>query len=176
MLYVILLFFFPFPASRQLSGPRLDSGQAVAEPFWSHTHFHVIPTCRRAQNCQTLSTALDAMCNSFNTRPCRYPYQWCNGVLMPPCILRACTRQLVIRLIDSARSAVDRAALASCWRPEYGSDTQHPSSFRGDLRVAYDSITASKTSFTASYLQPGTDVTRDERADTWRREKQLLTM
>lgn len=118
--HMAFLFFIYFPASQQLSAPRLDSGQATAEPFCSHTHFHVIPTCRRAQNCQTLSTALDAMCNSFNTRPCRYPYHWCNGVLMPPCILRACTRQLVIRLIYSARPAVDRAAPASCWRSEYG--------------------------------------------------------
>lgn len=58
------------------------------------------------------------MCNSFNTRPRRYPYHCCNGVLMPPCILRARTRQLVIHLIYSTGAAADQAALASCWRPE----------------------------------------------------------
>ena len=87
-----------------------DSGGAAAEPFCSRTHFHVTLTCQCAQNCQSLLKALDAMCNSFNTRPGRYPYHCCNGVLMPPCIPRACTRQLVIHLIYSTRPAVDQAA------------------------------------------------------------------
>lgn len=107
---LIFYLFFDFSTSQPLRAP--DSGQAAAEPFCSRTHFHVILTCQCAQNCQTLLKALDAMCNSFNTRPRRYPYHCCNGVLMPPCILRACTGQLVIRLIYSTRPEL-------CWRLEY---------------------------------------------------------
>lgn len=85
----------------------------------SRADFHVIPTCQCAQNCQPPLKAVDAMCNSFNTRLGRYPYHCCNGVLMPPCILRACTTQLVIPLIYSRRPAVDHTAqLLLCWRAE----------------------------------------------------------
>lgn len=119
-LHAILFFLFFWLLSKPTAQcPRLDSGQAAAELFCSHTHFHVTLTCQCAQNCQTLLKALDAMCNSFNTRPCRYPYHCCNGVFMPPCILRACTRQLVIHLIYSTRPAVDKTALVLCRRPEY---------------------------------------------------------
>lgn len=87
------------------------------------------------------------MCNSFNTRPCRYPYHCCNGMRMPPCILRACTRQLVIHLIYSAQPAVDQTAPHSCCVDGQNTwpDTQQPSSFRGDLKVMCDSITGQKT-------------------------------
>lgn len=89
-----------------LSAP--DSSRAAAEPFCSHTHFHVILTCQCAHNCQPLLKALNAMCNSFNARPRRYPHHCCHVVLMPPCILRVCTRQLVIHLIYSRWPAVER--------------------------------------------------------------------
>lgn len=168
---LLLLLFFCFSASQQLSvpPPRLDSGRAAAEPFCSHTHFHVIPTCRRAQNCQTLSTALDAMCNSFNTRPCRYPYHWCNGVLMPPCIPRACTRQLVIRLIYSTRPAEDRAALALCC-------AGHSAAFvlrRWSQGHMWFYHRPEKTSFMTSYLQPGSLISWGTNVGTLGGEKSL---
>lgn len=97
-----------------------DSAWAAAELLSSHAHFHVILTCQCEQNCQTLLKALNAMCNSFNIRLCRYPHHCCNGMLMPPCILRSCTRQLVIHLIYSTRPAVDQTAQRGClWWPEY---------------------------------------------------------
>lgn len=153
--------------------PRLDWGQAAAKPFCSHTHFHVIPTCRHAQNCQTLSTALDAMCNSFNTRPGRYPYHWCNGVLMPPCILRACTRQLVIRLIYSTRPAVDQTALALCWRPGYRvghSAVLRPSEV---ISGSYVILSQARKNIIHDFLSAArvSDFMRDKCGDTWRREK-----
>lgn len=78
--------------------------------FCSQRHFNVVPKCRHVQNCQTLLTSMDAMHNSFNTRPRRYPYHWCNGMFTPPCILWACTRQLVIPLIYSSWPAEDQTA------------------------------------------------------------------
>lgn len=63
------------------------------------------------------------MCNSFNARPCRYPYHCCNVVLMPPCILQTCKRQLVIHLIYSTRPAVDQGAPRS--RRVDGQNTAH---------------------------------------------------
>lgn len=161
-------FFFYFSASQPSSAP--DSGQAAAEPFCSHTHFLVILTCQCAQNCQTLLKAVDAMCNSFNTRPCRYPYHCCNGMPMPPCILQACKRQLVIHLIYSTRPAVDRAHVvltARTWP-----DTQQPSSFRGDLRVVCDSIAGQKTIIydTLSTARDAAFIA-NECGNTWRNEK-----
>lgn len=150
--------------------PRLHLGQAAAELFCSHTHFHVTLTCQCAQNCQTLLKALDAMCNSFNTRPCRYPYHCSNGVLMPPCIPRACTRQLVIHLIysTSTRSGPCRVDGQNT-RP----DTWQPSSFRGDLRVMCDSITGQKN-IIHGFLSAAKDwfyFMRNKWGRTWRREK-----
>lgn len=144
---ITIRFHFFLTSQRALRAP--DSGHVAAVLFCSHTHFHVILTCQCAQNCHTPLEALDAMRNSFNTRPCRYPYHCCNGVLMPPCILRTCTRQLVIHLIYSSRPAVDQTALGSCCVDGWSTrtDTQQPSSFRGDLR-------ATETSFRTFYLQP----------------------
>lgn len=51
-----------------------DSGPA--EAFRRHTRFRVVVTCQCAQNCRAPLKALDAMCNSFNTRLCRYCYHW----------------------------------------------------------------------------------------------------
>lgn len=146
-IYITIRPFFPWLPR---CSPRL-------RPSSSHTHFHVTLTCQCAQNCQSLLKDLDAMRNSFNTGPCRSPYHCCNGVLMPPCIPRACTRQLVIHLIYSTRPAVEQTAPCSCCvdgqntRP----DTQQASSFRGDLRVKWDSITGpEKTSFRLFYTHP----------------------
>lgn len=143
---ITIRFLFLFTSQHTNRAVPPDSGQAAAEPFCSHTHFHVILSCQCAQNCQTLLKALDAMCNSFNTRPCRYPYHCCNGVLMPPCILQACTRQLVIHLIYSTRPVVDQTKPLSCCVDGQNTwpDTQQPSSFRGDARVICDVITGQK--------------------------------
>lgn len=107
-----MLFFFWLLSKRSAPPspfPPFDSAQAKQlqpSPLCSHTHSRVTLSCQCAQNCQSPLKALDAMCNSFNTRPRRYPYHCRNGVLMPPCILRACTRQLVIHLIYSTGPAL----------------------------------------------------------------------
>lgn len=131
----LLLLFLNFSAGQQLS---LSPPPPWLGRVCSRTHFHVIPTCRRGQNCQSPSWALDAMCNSFNTRPGRYPYHWCNGLLMPPCILRASTRQLLIRLIYSSRTL----------------GSLRPSEVIPGSRVI-PSGARKETSFRTSYLQPG---------------------
>lgn len=119
-----------------------DSGHTAAVLFCSHKRFYVKLTCQCAQNCHTPLKALNAMCNSFNTRPCRYPYHCCNGVFMPPCIPRTCTGQLVIHLIYSSQPAVAQTALRSCcadgWRT--WPDTPQPSSFRGELMATEISL------------------------------------
>lgn len=139
--------------------PRLHLGQAAAELFCSHTHFHVTLTCQCAQNCQTLLKALDAMCNSFNTRPCRYPYHCSNGVLMPPCIPRACTRQLVIHLIYSTLTRSGPCARVVLTARIHGRTL---GSLRPSEVISGSCVILSqgrKTSFMASFLQPRTDST-----------------
>lgn len=130
----VLPLLFSLLLSKLTSRCHLDLIRAKLQPsrLCSQRHFTVVPKCRHAQNCQTLLTALDAMRNSFNTRPRRYPYHWCNGILTPPCILWVCTRQLVIHLIYSSWPAEDQTARIL-------TDSQRPLSFRGKLRVMYDS-------------------------------------
>lgn len=67
-------------------------------------------SCQCVQNCHTLLRPVDAMCNSFNTRPCRSPSHCSNGTEMPPCIPGACTRRRVIPLIYSSCPVVDHGA------------------------------------------------------------------
>lgn len=168
----ITLFFFDFSASQPLNAP--DSSRAAAELFCSHTHFHVILTCQCAQNCQTLLKALDAMCNSFNTRPCRYPYHCCNVVLMPPCILQACTRQLVIHLIYSTRPAVDQGAPRS--RRLDGQNTAHgrtlSSICSSEVISGWFVIASGQRNITRKFQSAATDFAfmKKQYGNTWKNE------
>lgn len=112
-----------------------SSSRAVLQP---HTHiFMSSPSCQCAQNCQTPLKAVDAMCNSFNTRPRRYPSHCCNG--------RAHATLHPASSREAAGNSFNLCKSTPQWIRERvvsrQPDTQQPSSFGGDLRVVCDSIT-----------------------------------
>lgn len=148
LLFCFLFFSFDFSASQPLSarrpplttrpGPKQQRRQPPSRSAATHTHiFMSSPSCQCAQNCQTPLKALDAMCNSFNTRPRRYPSHCCNGrahaTLHPASSREAAGNSF--NLFKSTPQWIRERVVSR--RP----DTQQPSSFGGDLRVVCDSIT-----------------------------------